>query len=146
NNSRFGSENIRFARCDLAVDALPAADFCLVKQVLQHLSDAEILAVLPKLDVYEHVIIVDGCLIGHETPGINTDIPTGGFRSGGLYLEAPPFHCSVELLLTYQSLDGSEKFRVVGYRGRNRMAVCKRCWLRIYPSIRLLSLPLQWPG
>ena len=123
NNSRFGSENVGFMRCDLAIDALPAADLCLVKQVLQHLSDAEILAVLPKLEVYPHVILVDGCIVGRETPGVNVGIPTGEFRSSGLYLEAPPFQCAVELLFTYQSVDASENFRVVRYRGRNRVAV-----------------------
>jgi SAM-dependent methyltransferase len=118
NNSEFGSENVRFTRLDLGLDPLPAADFCLVKQVLQHFSDAEILTTLPRLEIYEHVIIVNGWLTACETPGVNTDIVTGGFRSGGLYLEASPLHCSVDPLQAYRSVDGSETFRVVRYRGR----------------------------
>jgi len=89
NTRHFGTDRVRFARLDVGREGLPAADLCLIKQVLQHWSNADILAILPRLDVYDHVLILDGWLAARATPGRNPDIPTGGrARHGGLYLEA----------------------------------------------------------
>jgi SAM-dependent methyltransferase len=114
NTRHFGSSRIRFARLDVGRDPLPAADLCLIKQVLQHWSNAEILALLPRLDVYEHVLILDGWLTASATPGRNVDIPTGAdYRRGGLYLEAPPFNWPIDVLRVYRSADGVEEYRLV---------------------------------
>jgi SAM-dependent methyltransferase len=114
NTRHFGSSRVRFARLDVGRDPLPAADLCLIKQVLQHWSNADILALLPRLDVYEHVLILDGWLTASATPGRNLDIPTGPhFRLCGLYLEAPPFNWPIDVLHAYRSANGLEEFRLV---------------------------------
>jgi len=113
NTRHFGSQQVRFARLDIVVDPLPPADLCLVRQVLQHLSNADIQALLLRLDAYEHVLVLDGSITKEATPGENVDVPTGGFRRGGLYLEAAPLHANIEVLLTYDSAEGSERFRLV---------------------------------
>lgn len=114
NTRHFGSDRVRFARLDLGRDRLPAADLCLIKQVLQHWSNADILALLPRLDAYDHVLILDGWLAASATPGRNRDIPTGGrSRPGGLYLEAPPFNWPIDVLHSYRSADGVEEYRLV---------------------------------
>lgn len=128
NARRFGSDRVRFARLDFGRDPLPAADLCLIKQVLQHWSNADILALLPRLDVYEHVLILDGWLAASATPGRNLDIPTGRrSRPGGLYLEAPPFDWPVDVLRSYRSVEGLEEYRLVRYRpaGRRGEAVTR---------------------
>lgn len=117
NTRQFGSDTVRFARLDAGIDPLPAADLCLVKQVLQHWSDADILSFLPRLDAFEHVLVLDGILLAGATPGRNQNIPTGGFRCGGLYLEAPPFDADVSVLLEYVCPKDIERFRLVRYRG-----------------------------
>jgi hypothetical protein len=87
--------------------------------VLQHWSDDDILALLPKLSIYKHVLILDGLMVAEATPGRNTNIRTGVVnRRSGLYLEAPPFNCSVEQLMSYGSEDGAEEFRLLRYLSR----------------------------
>ena len=115
NSRHFGREQVSFARLDIGRDPLPEADLCLIKQVLQHWSSADILALLPRLDVYDHVLILDGWLSASATPGLNLDIPTGGrARHGGLYLEAPPFDWPIDVLHSYRS--GVEEYRLVRHR------------------------------
>ena len=46
NRVLFENDHTRFLCLDMTSDALPMADLCLVRQVLQHLSNAEIRAVL----------------------------------------------------------------------------------------------------
>jgi SAM-dependent methyltransferase len=117
NARHFESEQVRFARLDVGQDPLPEADLCLIKQVLQHWSSADVLALLPRLEVYDHVLILDGWLATSATPGRNLDTPTGGrSRPGGLYLEAPPFDWPIDVLLSYRSADGVEEYRLVRHR------------------------------
>ena len=77
---------------DIAKDALPSGDCAIVRQVLQHLSNAEIQSVLNKLSVYEYVIITEHVPEGTFEP--NVDIISGqGTRlkkqSGVNVLKAP---------------------------------------------------------
>ena len=117
NTRHYASDQVRFVRLDFGRDGLPAADLCLIKQVLQHWSNADILTLLPRLDVYRHVLILDGWLAARATPGRNLDIPTGGgSRDGGLYLEAPPFNWPIDVLHSYRSADGVEEYRLVRHR------------------------------
>jgi SAM-dependent methyltransferase len=114
NTRHFSSDQVRFARLDFGRDRLPAADLCVIKQVLQHWSNADILTLLPRLDVYSHVLILDGWIAATATPGRNLDIPTGGgSRHGGLYLEAPPFDWPIDVLHSYRSANGVEEYRLV---------------------------------
>jgi Methyltransferase domain len=57
NQISFGNDRISFLCADLAVDRLPDADLCLIRQVLQHLSNAEIHAVLENISHYEYALI-----------------------------------------------------------------------------------------
>jgi SAM-dependent methyltransferase len=79
NQRQFGAANIRFAVADIVRDDLPPADLLLVKDVLQHLSQADITRFLAKLPRYRHVLIVNDVRPGSLTAE-PTDIPTGGYR------------------------------------------------------------------
>lgn len=57
NQISFGNDRINFLCADLAVDPLPDADLCLIRQVLQHLSNAEIHAVLENISHYRYALI-----------------------------------------------------------------------------------------
>ncbi len=54
-----GSECVRFVHADMTKDELPDGDVCLIRQVFQHLSNAQITAVLPKLQKFRHVYITE---------------------------------------------------------------------------------------
>ena len=90
---KFQSVNLEFHCLDIAKDALPSGDCAIVRQVLQHLSNAEIQSVLNKLSVYEYVIITEHVPEGTFEP--NVDIISGqGTRlkkQSGVNVLEPPF-------------------------------------------------------
>jgi SAM-dependent methyltransferase len=57
NNARYGRPGVSFARLDAARDELPDADLCLIRQVLQHLSNEQIAGVLGRCRKYPLVVV-----------------------------------------------------------------------------------------
>ena len=96
NQARYGNENVSFRCLDLIADELPDADICLVRQVLQHLSNAQIASVLTKLKKYRYVLITEHYPAPHLAIAPNLDKPHGSdtrtFDNSGVYLDAPPFN------------------------------------------------------
>ena len=79
-------------------EQLPQADLLIVKHVLQHLSNADILKFLPQLLKYKHILLINSVDI-ITLSGENKDIPTGGYRS--LDLTLPPFNLHGNKVLLY---------------------------------------------
>ena len=50
NSAHFANERVSFRRLDVVCDALPDGDVCLIRQVFQHLPNADILAAVQRLD------------------------------------------------------------------------------------------------
>ena len=98
NTKTFKSEHLSFATLDLAKDPLPQGDIALLRQVLQHLSNAEIQAIVNKLYAYRYVILTEHLPDQEFTP--NIDIISGqGIRlkkHSGVALQAPPFNFKVK--------------------------------------------------
>jgi SAM-dependent methyltransferase len=98
NLRKFGSDRVSFKCLDVVDDALPAGDLCLMRQVLQHLSNAEIQSVLKKLRAYAHVIITEQVPSG-VVRFPNKDKPHGPdtrlFDGSGVFLSLPPFSCGI---------------------------------------------------
>lgn len=94
----FIAENLEFHCLDIAADNLPSGDCALLRQVLQHVSNAEVQAILSKLTGFKYVIITEHLPEGGFTP--NKDIISGqGTRlkkQSGLNVVAPPFHFKVK--------------------------------------------------
>jgi 2-polyprenyl-3-methyl-5-hydroxy-6-metoxy-1,4-benzoquinol methylase len=102
NRDHFGSASVEFRCLDIIEDELPEGDLCLVRQVLQHLSNEQILKTLQSLIRYRNVIVTEHVYAG---PGLrrNRDKPQGpGTRlpkRSGIFLESPPFNCPARVLL-----------------------------------------------
>lgn len=98
NKEAFKAENLEFHSLDIAEDELPAADCVILRQVLQHLSNAEIKSVVEKLYDYKYVILTEHLPEGNFEP--NQDIISGqGIRlkkQSGVNLLAPPFNFKAE--------------------------------------------------
>ncbi|OEY72803.1 class I SAM-dependent methyltransferase [Salegentibacter salarius] len=98
NKKTFKANNLKFHSLDIAEDELPAADFVILRQVLQHLSNAEIKSLVKKLYDYKYVILTEHVPEGNFEP--NQDIISGqGIRlkkQSGVNLLAPPFNFKVE--------------------------------------------------
>lgn len=95
NQSVFGRENVSFQCLDIVMDDLPLGDLCIVRQVLQHLSNSEVARVLAKLGRYRFAIVGEH----HPAPGRlkrpiwigrRISIPASESNSG-LFLELSPF-------------------------------------------------------
>lgn len=98
NKERFEAENLEFHCLDIAVDDLPSGDCAIVRQVLQHLSNAEVQRVANKLSGFKYVVLTEHLPEGSFTP--NKDILSGqGIRlkkQSGVDLLAPPFNFKVK--------------------------------------------------
>lgn len=97
NKQKFQSEQLTFHCLDISVDDLPKADCALVRQVLQHLSNAEVQRVVEKLIDFKYIILTEHLPAGDFEP--NKDIISGqGIRlkkQSGIDLLAPPFSLKV---------------------------------------------------
>src|ERR1700730_11984275 len=75
NQISFGNGRIGFLCADIALDPLPGADLCLVRQVLQHLSNAEIQAVLENISHYKYALVSEH--VPKRPKSFNRDKPNG---------------------------------------------------------------------
>ncbi|WP_438423905.1 class I SAM-dependent methyltransferase [Aquimarina macrocephali] len=98
NKEKFKEENLEFHCLDIAVDDLPSGDCVLLRQVLQHLSNAEVQSIVSKLTDFKYVILTEHIPEGDFIP--NKEIISGqGIRlkkQSGLNILAPPFNFKVK--------------------------------------------------
>jgi hypothetical protein len=111
NKDKFKQEHLEFHCLDIALENLPAGDCAIVRQVLQHLSNAEAQSIVSKLTDFKYVIITEHIPTGDFIP--NKDIISGqGIRlkkQSGIHLLASPFHFKIKeekLLLSVDANDG----------------------------------------
>jgi hypothetical protein len=96
NQAAFSGLNVSFRHANIIEDALPDGDICFVRQVLQHLSNDQIAAVVPKLNKFRWCFVTEH----HPSPGRllrpNDDKPHGDTirisRGSGVFLDEPPFN------------------------------------------------------
>ena len=95
NNSIFASDTISFVCKDITKDDLPRADMICIRQVLQHLSNADIANFLAKISGNYKYLVVTETMHRSWRFKPNKDIVTGpGVRfhkKSGVVLDAPPF-------------------------------------------------------
>jgi len=98
NKKTFKDEKLAFTCLNIAEDNLPQADCVIIRQVLQHLSNKEIQAIVKKLYNYKYVLVTEHLPEEDFTP--NIDIISGqGIRlkkKSGVNLLKSPFHFKVK--------------------------------------------------
>lgn len=90
----------------LCLDAItqtpPPADLCLIRQVLQHLSNAEIARVLDNCSHYPQILVTEHLPVGANIIP-NKDKPHGPdtrvYDRSGVFLDEPPFSLPAEIVL-----------------------------------------------
>jgi SAM-dependent methyltransferase len=102
NNKFFSSENVKFICANAIKDDLPAGDLCLIRQVLQHLSNQDIMKILEKCRIYKYVIVTehipaDKDAVPNLDMGPDWDIRLK--KNSGVYLDKPPFNYKTLTLL-----------------------------------------------
>jgi SAM-dependent methyltransferase len=95
---RFATGRIRFAEGDARTMALPRADLLIMKDVLQHWTNAEIVALIPKLAQFRYCLITNGFVDG-AMPALNLDKSAGSYRP--VDLAKPPFCVAGTDVLSY---------------------------------------------
>ncbi len=97
NKEKFIADKLEFHCLDIATTTLPSGDCAILRQVLQHLSNADVLRVVHKLPQFKYVILTEHIPQGDFIP--NKDILSGqGIRlkkQSGLNLLASPFNLKV---------------------------------------------------
>ncbi|GAA3588071.1 class I SAM-dependent methyltransferase [Flavivirga amylovorans] len=98
NKEKFKEAHLEFHCLDIAVDDLPSGDCAILRQVLQHVSNAEVQNVVRKLTGFKYVILTEHLPNRDFVP--NKDIISGqGIRlkkQSGLNVLAPPFNFKVK--------------------------------------------------
>lgn len=98
NKKLFKADNLEFHCLDISKDEIPDADCIILRQVLQHLSNSEILQIIQKLKGYKYIILTEHIPVGDFTP--NIDIISGqGIRlrhNSGVDVLAEPFNLKVK--------------------------------------------------
>ena len=98
NKEKFKESNLEFHCLDIAVADLPLGDCAIIRQVLQHLSNAEVQAIVNKLVNFKYLILTEHLPKVDFIP--NKDIISGqGIRlkkKSGINLLVPPFNLKVK--------------------------------------------------
>ena len=93
NKNLYKEDHLEFFCLDISKDELPPADCIILRQVLQHLSNAEIHKVINKMGIYKYAILTEHLPLGNFIP--NKDIIAGqGIRikqNSGVDVLASPF-------------------------------------------------------
>jgi len=103
NAELFSAPDVRFVCADATRDELPRGDLCLVRQVLQHLSNEEIARALANLKrTYRLIAITEHQPVLARDSKPNLDKPHGPDTrltdGSGVFVDRPPFNEAVSVL------------------------------------------------
>jgi hypothetical protein len=102
NQKLYANENIEFKCIDATKEDLPDADLCLIRQVLQHLSNSHIEEILAKCRKYKHLVVSEHILVGENViPNLDMDADWNIRieKNSCIRLDQPPFNAGTELLV-----------------------------------------------
>jgi SAM-dependent methyltransferase len=95
NRRLFGGDATQFICLDAVVAPLPDGDLCILRQVLQHLSNAEIGRILRRTRKFPYVLVTEFWSPPSPSSRPNRDKPTDastrGYLHSGVYPHLPPF-------------------------------------------------------
>ena len=102
NHSQFGSESVSFKCANIIEDELPDGELCLIRQVLQHLSNKQISAVLTNCTKFPYSVITEDVHSGRRMRP-NLDMMHGPdnrvFKHSGVFLDRAPFNLQTQNVL-----------------------------------------------
>jgi hypothetical protein len=99
NKEKFAAAKVDFRCLNIIDQDLPKGDIVFLRQVLQHLNNAQILSIVPKLYRYKFIVLTEHIPVNPVFQP-NLDKPTGGGtrlpKNSGVVLTAPPFLLKVK--------------------------------------------------
>ncbi|MBE9200464.1 MULTISPECIES: class I SAM-dependent methyltransferase [unclassified Nodularia (in: cyanobacteria)] len=105
NQRQYANANVEFLCVDVLTEDLPTGDICLIRQVLQHLSNQHIQKFIEKITQYNYVFVTESYPENEQDCIPNIDISTGAEirleKNSAVFLDQAPFNLNnVELVLT----------------------------------------------
>ncbi|WP_339706839.1 class I SAM-dependent methyltransferase [uncultured Kriegella sp.] len=93
NQTLFKGDKLMFECLDIIQEKLPEGDCAIVRQVLQHLSNEEILMLMPKLREYRFLVVTEHLPFAEFVPNIDkpTDYDIRLRKKSGVVLTEAPF-------------------------------------------------------
>jgi hypothetical protein len=117
NIDRFSAlKNVVFQQANACVDPLPPADLLIIRQVLQHLTNAQIESVLQNVEKsgFRQVLIAEHVSTPEKTGKPNQDLRSQGCSTrldfdSGVFIDQPPFSRPAKLLDSFSvpSMEGT---------------------------------------
>jgi 2-polyprenyl-3-methyl-5-hydroxy-6-metoxy-1,4-benzoquinol methylase len=107
NQEHYSNENVKFI-CGNAVTEpdLPNVQLVTIRQVLQHLSNAQISGILAKLKNYNHILITEHLPLNESGIVYNVDKIQGDHirlaYNSGVYIDKEPFNIKATILFEYR--------------------------------------------
>lgn len=96
NQNLYGTDSISFECRDIVNEDLPAAQLCIVRQVLQHLSNQEILQFFENAKKYQYILVTERVTKDALLSDYNIEKPHGSSNrvrvGSGIYLDKSPFN------------------------------------------------------
>jgi SAM-dependent methyltransferase len=108
NTSKFAGNGIEFKCVNIIDGQLPDGQLCLIRQVLQHMSNGGIAGVLANCSKFPFLLVTEDVYSGKDMQP-NLDVKHGPdnrlFRKSGVYLDLPPFNLKTEKILEIPCLE-----------------------------------------
>lgn len=103
NNKNFKQDNIQFLYRNIVRDKIPDGELCLIRQVLQHLSNEDIKTILNKCKKYKYFVVTEHLPVNADNePNIDKqpDASIRYYSGSGVYLDKPPYNKKTKELLS----------------------------------------------
>jgi hypothetical protein len=111
-------QHVTFGVADMTAATFPPADLILIRQVLQHLTNAQIEQVLRNLEAstWRRALITEDVCDPANRPTPNVDLPTHSVRTrtplgSGVFIDKPPFNRAATRLTFFQRAETDKNSR-----------------------------------
>jgi hypothetical protein len=102
NERNYGSERVKFIWKDASKSKMPMSDLCIIRQVLQHLPNKDILAILRNASA-KYLLITEHLPSVEKTVAYNLDKDADAGirvpRGSGVFIDKPPFNLNAKIVL-----------------------------------------------
>jgi hypothetical protein len=123
NQSRFGSESVSFKCANIIDDELPNGELCLIRQVLQHLSNKQISRVLTNCTKFSYLLVTEDVYSGQRMQP-NLDIMHGPdnrlHKHSGVFLDRAPYSLQTQYVLEIPCPETSSVIRTCLIEGEHK--------------------------
>lgn len=100
NRKKYGSDLIQFVKLDATKEELPAADLMICKDVMIHLTNTDVHAILAQCSKYRYCLITNDVAPVHNN-NLNNENFVRNFYARNVDITKPPFNVKGKVLLSY---------------------------------------------